>query len=1047
MTRAADAFGWIAGNLWLISIGLLKIEANRSSAFKFGGMRERHCGGENRGIVVWQGTDRKWSIWKFVNRLFRLVRIETNGVEELQFLSDVQDLVGGAFNASQELDALILFRKHMFMGIVWRGDDMNTGAPEFVQNCLWESWNENDKSPCAWFGISCTSDGSVRAIDLPGCNLDASRTTFTNGFWGLRGLENLQQFRLTGSMTGRINFTESICTLVSLQELDLSDGLLGGLLPDCLNQLGNLRHLHLDGNFFEGGIPRLDNLTKLQVFSISRNRLSGPIGSHLNDLVSLVDLDLSSNYFNGSIPSLTNLVNLKNLNLNNNLLTGFENPAFPGPQNLTHLRASGNQLQGTLPVGIVQMLQLEVINMSFNQFTGDIPEGIIRQVERSFWLDLSNNQLGGKLPGDSFLSIGGDLQEEVTTVSYLNLSSNFLTGSIPDIPIVNPFGENYSTRIFLDLSHNQLTGHIPLYMWNKSLGEAFTLISLEGNQLEGDIIDFLTGFKGVTARLANNHFTGDLARLELNGKSPKVLDLSDNWLTMNKTEDNPDPMGHLWEMLLQGATTTFLIAGNKLEGISLPTAHIDTDWKVVPIEVLDVSRNHLVGPIGDEVLSSMLSVLEVLNISNNNLMGAVHLNITPLDLEKVTLDVSRNNLDGKLPDIPVTSNLFDPRLFYVSCVLLCWRWRVYKKIYEQDAELIATLREKETTALMPLRELRRATDNFTESAQIGEGGFGTVYKGQLDDGTVVAVKRSKLKGTEEDRRQFLNEVRILSQVNHRHLVKLLGCCMENKEALLVFEFVPNGTLKEHLKGTRDSRLSWRQRLQIGLQTAGALNYLHSGASQPIIHRDVKSANILLTEKLNVKVADFGISKLSPVEKTFVSTVRVQGTFGYIDPEYYERSQLTPKSDVYSFGVVLLELISAQSVIDLERPDGDTSIVTFARSLEQKGALSSLVDPILRDSCDTETLESVSRMAALALRCLEPRSKERPNMKQVWDELQALWLRLDSDFIDDPESDRSSEDFSELLSNSFHYAENQYILVPIIALYTTSSLSFFLSMYM
>ncbi|KAL2635935.1 hypothetical protein R1flu_007414 [Riccia fluitans] len=988
--------------------------------------------------------------------------------------------VGGAFNASQELDALILFRKYLFKGIVWKGDDRNTGAAEFVQNCFWESWNENDKSPCAWFGVSCTSDGSVRAIDLPGCNLELVGKSFTNGFRGLRGLENLQQFRLTGSLIGGINFTESICTLVSLEELDMSDGGLygsdGGLygdLPDCLNQLGNLRHLHLDGNSFKGGIPRLDNLTKLQVFSISRNKLSGPIGSHLNDLVSLVDLDLSSNQFNGSIPLLTNLVNLKNLNLNNNKLTGFEDPAFPGPQNLTRLLASGNQLQGTLPVGIVQMLQLEVINMSFNQFTGEIPEGIIRQVERSFWLDLSNNQLVGKLPGDSFLSIGGDLQEEMTTVSYLNLSSNFLTGSIPDIPIANPFGENYSTSILLDLSHNQLTGHIPFYMWNKSLGNAFELISLEDNQLEGNIIDLFPGLQGTKVRLANNHFTGDLARLEFNWKSPLVLDLSDNWLTMTKTEDNPDPMRHLWEILLQGGTATFRIAGNKLEGISLPTALNNTELGL-QLMVFDVSRNHLVGPVGDEVLSSMLSVLFVLNISNNNLTGSVLQNITRFhDLEEVTLDVSGNNLSGRLSNIPVTSSLFDARLFtgnpglcgpplaacqepqivykggnlsrgllifiilssvlvpIVSCVLLYWRWRVYKKVHEQDAELIATLREKETTALMSLRELRRATDNFPESAQIGEGGFGTVYKGQLHDGTVVAIKRSKQKGTEEDRQQFLNEVRILSQVNHRHLVKLLGCCMENKEALLAFEFVPNGTLQEHLKGTRGSRLSWRQRLQIGLQTAGALNYLHSGASQPIIHRDVKSPNILLTEKLNVKVADFGISKLSPVEKTFVSTARVQGTLGYIDPEYYERSQLTSKSDVYSFGVVLLELISAQSVIDPERPDGDTSIVTFARSLEQKEALATLVDPILRDSCDTETLESVSRMAALALRCLEPRSKERPNMKEVWVELQALWLRLDSDFKDNPVSDRSSEDFSGLLSNSFHHG-NSSTTVPSVA---------------
>jgi serine/threonine protein kinase len=218
--------------------------------------------------------------------------------------------------------------------------------------------------------------------------------------------------------------------------------------------------------------------------------------------------------------------------------------------------------------------------------------------------------------------------------------------------------------------------------------------------------------------------------------------------------------------------------------------------------------------------------------------------------------------------------------------------------------LIKALMDEKSASLMALRDLKKATNNFSESAQIGEGGFGAVYIGRLSDGKTVAIKRSKREGSEKDKDQFLNEVRILSQISHRHLVKLLGCCMESHVALLVFEFFPNGTLQEHLqREVGDQSLSWENRLDIAIQTAEALNYLHSGATFPIYHRDVKSANILLNDDLHAKVADFGISRLVPTKATHVSTVAVQGTLGYIDPDYYTSFKLNDKSDVYSFQLV------------------------------------------------------------------------------------------------------------------------------------------------
>ena len=297
--------------------------------------------------------------------------------------------------------------------------------------------------------------------------------------------------------------------------------------------------------------------------------------------------------------------------------------------------------------------------------------------------------------------------------------------------------------------------------------------------------------------------------------------------------------------------------------------------------------------------------------------------------------------------------------------------------------------------------MRKATTNFAMSSQIVVGGFGTVYKGRLSNGTTVAIKRSKREGLQQDKQQFLNEVRILSQLNHRHLVKLLGCCLENKIAVLVFEYVPNGDLLERLQ-RKDGKvgLSWRQRLLIATQTADALAYLHSSANPPIYHRDIKSANILLDEHLDAKVADFGISRFAPLGATHVSTVVLQGTIGYIDPENTSL-HVTDKSDVYSFGVVLLELISAQSVVDFRRGYEDAGLVSFAVPLINTGDFQRLLDPVLVETFNSETgKDSIVRTGRLAVSCLARRSKNRPTMKQVWKELQTLLSLLQADAISD-----------------------------------------------
>ncbi|KAF3450481.1 hypothetical protein FNV43_RR06564 [Rhamnella rubrinervis] len=284
-------------------------------------------------------------------------------------------------------------------------------------------------------------------------------------------------------------------------------------------------------------------------------------------------------------------------------------------------------------------------------------------------------------------------------------------------------------------------------------------------------------------------------------------------------------------------------------------------------------------------------------------------------------------------------------------------------------------------------ELKRATNNYHENRIVGQGGYGIVYKGILPTNKVVAIKKSKF-GAQKVNEQFINEVVLLLQINHRNVVKLLGCCLETEVPLLVYEFISNGTLSEHIHNKDDqgrSPLSWEMRLKIANETAGALAYLHSATSTPIIHRDVKTGNILLDEKFTAKISDFGASRLMPPDQNKLSTA-VQGTFGYLDPEYMQSSQLTEKSDVYSFGVVLAELLTGKKVLSFERPEEERNLAMLFVSAMKDNRLLQIIDDDLVFEGNVETLKCV---ANLTERCLRVKSEERPTMKGVEMELEGL----------------------------------------------------------
>ncbi|XP_023737186.1 wall-associated receptor kinase-like 1 [Lactuca sativa] len=291
------------------------------------------------------------------------------------------------------------------------------------------------------------------------------------------------------------------------------------------------------------------------------------------------------------------------------------------------------------------------------------------------------------------------------------------------------------------------------------------------------------------------------------------------------------------------------------------------------------------------------------------------------------------------------------------------------------------------TILFTSNELEKATDHFNDNRILGRGGQGTVYKGMLANGRIVAIKKSKVVD-ESQLEQFINEVVILSQVNHRNVVKLLGCCLETEVPLLVSEFISNGTLYDFLQDeTNEFPISLNMRLQIATEVAGALSYLHSATSIPIYHRDIKTTNILLDEKYRAKVSDFGTSRFVSIDQTHLTTL-VKGTFGYLDPEYFQSSQFTEKSDVYSFGVVLLELMTREKPISLTRFGENRSLATYFMVSMEEGRVMSIFDAIVVKEGSRNELLAI---ANLAMRCLNLNGKNRPTMKEVAIELEGVRL--------------------------------------------------------
>jgi serine/threonine protein kinase len=286
-----------------------------------------------------------------------------------------------------------------------------------------------------------------------------------------------------------------------------------------------------------------------------------------------------------------------------------------------------------------------------------------------------------------------------------------------------------------------------------------------------------------------------------------------------------------------------------------------------------------------------------------------------------------------------------------------------------------------------IHEILAATNDFSDSLVIGQGGFAKVYRGEIDNGTrTVAIKKSKSMSPEL-RKEFRDEILMVSRFRHSHLVSLIGYCETDDEMILVYEYMNGGTLDDNLHKFRVFPLCWVERLKISIGVARALDYLHTGTgiNNKVIHRDIKSSNILLDQnRTTAKIADFGISRIGPANQADTSVMtRVIGTFGYLDPEYYKTSFLTSKSDVYAFGVVLFELLCGRRAVDVSLDEDQRGLAGWARLCVKKGKVEQIIDPSLRSEMMPRSL---SVFVNIAYRCLNSRPKERPTMTEVLAEL-------------------------------------------------------------
>ncbi|XVF12384.1 hypothetical protein REPUB_Repub08aG0112900 [Reevesia pubescens] len=894
-----------------------------------------------------------------------------------------------------------------------------------VANVLLDWDDVHNADFCSWRGVFCDNVSfSVVSLNLSNLILGGEISP------AIGDLRNLQSIDLEGNkLTGQI--PDEIGNLGSLVHLDLSDNLLYGDVPFSISKLKQLEFLNLKNNQLTGPIPStLTQIPNLKTLDLARNQLTGEIPRLIYWNEVLQYLGLRGNMLTGTLsPDMCQLTGLWYFDVRGNNLTGRIPDSIGNCTSFEILDISYNQITGEIPYNI-GFLQVATLSLQGNKLTGKIPE-VIGLMQALAVLDVSENELVGSIPpilgnlsytGKLYLhgnKLTGPIPPELgnmSKLSYLQLNDNHLVGSIPaELGKLEQLFE-------LNLANNYLEGPIP---HNISSCTALNQFNVHGNRLSGSIPLGFRNLESLTyLNLSLNDFKGqipielghiinldtlDLSRNKFSGPIPASIGELEHLLTLNLSNNQlhgplPAECGNLRSIQIID------LSFNSLSG-NIP-AELGQLQNIV---YLMLKNNKLQGEIPEQ-LTNCFSLAN-LNVSYNNLSGIIppmrnftrfssdryasilfFLVFKPSQICSIVLYMAVNFIGNPLlcgnwlgsicgPSLPKSRVFSRAAVVFMTLGFVTLVAMIIVAIYKSNQQKQMMKGPTKTVegppklvvlhmdmAIHTFDDIMRFTENLSDKYIIGYGATSTVYKCMLKNSQPIAIKRL-YNQCPNNLREFETELETIGSIRHRNIVSLHGYSLSPFGNLLFYDHMENGSLWDLLHGpSKKVKLDWETRLKIAVGAAQGLAYLHHDCNPRIIHRDVKSSNILVDEDFEAHLSDFGIAKCIPTTKTHASTY-VLGTIGYIDPEYARTSRLNEKSDVYSFGIVLLELLTGKKAVDNE-----SNLHQLILSKADDNTVMEAVDPEVSITC--MDLAHVRKTFQLALLCTKRHPSERPTMHEV-----------------------------------------------------------------
>ncbi|KAM0063239.1 putative protein kinase RLK-Pelle-DLSV family [Helianthus debilis subsp. tardiflorus] len=901
-----------------------------------------------------------------------------------------------------------------------------TGLPSYEVNALrvigrklGKDWDFN-KDPCLeWIG----SPANNTYDDTVLCNCTESNGTICH----------VTSISLKGqSLAGTL--PPEFTNLPNLLNIDLTRNYLSGTIPPAWGSMGKILNISMIGNRLTGSIPKeLGNISTLTTLSVEDNLMSGTIPEELGNLASIERLFLNSNSFSGTLPaSFANLTTIKEFRIGGNNFSG-KIPDYIGRwQSLKSLRMQASGLEGPIPWRITLLANLSDLRISDLGGTAALCPPFVNTTSFKT-LILRNCNLFGNLPESlpssglkvldfSFNKLNGTIPNgfaDLRKTDYIYLTGNLLSGTIPDWMLTT--GET------IDLSYNKFThqnsNNLGCQIRQTNLFASFSTdnVSKEVSCLANNTCDTPStslyincGGKGVSD--GNKEYDGD----QDPGGASHFSSTNDRWGFSNTghflDDDQPDsyilttnsefPVKNS-ELYATARTSAISLTyygycmRNGSYNVSLHFAEIaftdDTKFSSLGRRVFDIYIQGMLvekdfdisdraGGVGKAIVTTytvnVTSTLEIrlywagkgtINVPTRGTYGPL---ISAISVDP-NFHVPRAQEKGNGVSGGVVAGIVVGAVFSIILILGILWWFGYLRRRDSSGLDLSGL--ELNTGRFTLRQIKAATNNFDVANKIGEGGFGPVYKGVLADGTLIAVKQLSSK-SRQGNREFLNELGMISALQHKHLVKLHGCCIEGNQLLLAYEYMENNSLARALFGPEEwqMELDWPTRYKICIGIARGLAFLHEESRLKIVHRDIKATNVLLDKNLDAKISDFGLAKLDEEDDTHIST-RVAGTYGYMAPEYALRGYLTDKADVYSFGIVLLEIVSGTPNTVDRLKENHFILLDRAIDLKTTGDLMELADPRLDSVYDVQEMAVVIN---IALACTAISPNDRPAMSSV-----------------------------------------------------------------